>query len=149
MNISCDCFYTVGVTIMELACVSPYMVTHHCIHEEGDSLSQHMVVFGGDFGPAKEPVQLVQGGHLVREARLACQTRKRRGEEKYLLSPDLPLFQVRLVCKKESWYRPSIREFHLRLRRRRAKKGDLSPLSQDLPSNVVHWQQFFGRSDPS
>ena len=127
---------------MLLACVSSYVVTHHCVHQEGDRLSQHMVVFGGDFGPAKETVQLVQGGHLVGEAR--------RGEEKYLLSPDLPLFQVRLVCKKESRYRSSIREFHLRLRRRRrVKKGDLSPLSQDPPSNVVHWQQFFGRSDPS
>ena len=115
MNISCDCFYIVGVTIMELACVSSYIVTHHCVHEEGDSLSQHMVVFGRHFGPAEEPVQLVQGGHLVREAR--------RGEEKYLLSPDLPLFQVRLVCKKESRYRPSIREFHLRLRRRPPRGG--------------------------
>ena len=63
---------------MELACVSSYVVTHHCVHQEGDSLSQHMVVFGRHFGPAEEPVQLVQGGHLVREARLACQRRKER-----------------------------------------------------------------------
>ena len=75
----CLCFEIVGFKL--LACVSP-RVTHHCIHQEGDRLPQHVVVFGGHLGPAEEPVQLVQGGHLGREARLACQRGKeiRRGE---------------------------------------------------------------------
>ena len=91
--------------------VSP-SVTHHCIHQERDSFPQHMVVFCRYFGPAEESVELVQSGHLVKEER-------GDGGQRYLVSPDLPVFQVRLVCKKESRYRSSIREFHLKGGRKR------------------------------
>ena len=91
--------------------VSP-SVTHHCIHQERDSFPQHMVVFCRYFGPAEESVELVQSSHLVKEER-------GDGGQRYLVSPDLPVFQVRLVCKKESRYRSSIREFHLKGGRKR------------------------------
>ena len=93
--------------IVGLCVTNSQAVTHHCIHEEGDGLPQHVVVFGGHLGPAEEPVQLVEGGHLARRS-----TERRR--RKYLLGPDLSLLQVGLVCEKESRYRSPIREFHLK-----------------------------------
>ena len=54
---------------LSITYIKSLSVTHHCVYQEGDGFRQHVVVFGRDLGPAKESIQLVQGGHLARRSK--------------------------------------------------------------------------------